>query len=128
MDVPNVGDGFTPTLGTGNSVVHTSTGPTDYGYANSVYAGDKFAGQFPASFSNAGILNQGLNFYKISSTTGSNLTKATVTPFTGGTWTLSSNGALNYAVTSVPVPAAAWLFVSGLLGLVGVSRRKSTNV
>jgi hypothetical protein len=28
------------------------------------------------------------------------------------------------AVTSVPLPAAAWLFGSGLLGLVGVSRRK----
>jgi len=28
------------------------------------------------------------------------------------------------AVTSVPVPAAAWLFGSGLIGLVGVSRRK----
>jgi hypothetical protein len=28
------------------------------------------------------------------------------------------------AVTSVPVPAAAWLFGSGLIGLVGVSRRR----
>jgi hypothetical protein len=27
------------------------------------------------------------------------------------------------AVTSVPVPAAAWLFGSGLLGLIAVSRR-----
>lgn len=29
------------------------------------------------------------------------------------------------AVTSVPVPAAAWLFGSGLIGLVGVARRRS---
>ena len=29
------------------------------------------------------------------------------------------------ALTSVPVPAAAWLFASGLLGLVSVTRRKS---
>jgi len=28
------------------------------------------------------------------------------------------------AVTSVPIPATAWLFGSGLLGLVGVARRK----
>jgi hypothetical protein len=28
------------------------------------------------------------------------------------------------AVTSVPVPAATWLLGSGLIGLVGVSRRK----
>jgi hypothetical protein len=26
--------------------------------------------------------------------------------------------------STIPVPAAAWLFVSGLLGMIGVSRRK----
>ncbi|PCJ83805.1 MAG: hypothetical protein COA54_14955 [Thiotrichaceae bacterium] len=31
-------------------------------------------------------------------------------------------------VSAVPVPAAAWLFGSGLLGLVGVARRKSANI
>ena len=30
-------------------------------------------------------------------------------------------------VSAVPVPAAVWLFGSGLLGLVGVARRKSAN-
>lgn len=30
------------------------------------------------------------------------------------------------AVASVPVPAAAWLFGSGLLGLIGIARRKKT--
>jgi hypothetical protein len=32
--------------------------------------------------------------------------------------------AKGYALTSVPVPAAVWLFGSGLMGLVGVARRK----
>lgn len=32
------------------------------------------------------------------------------------------------ALTSVPVPAAAWLFGSGLLGLVGMARRKRKQV
>lgn len=42
-------------------------------------------------------------------------------------WTLSSNGELNYGaeVSAVPVPAAVWLFGSGLLGLVGVARRRA---
>jgi len=31
-------------------------------------------------------------------------------------------------VSAVPVPAAVWLFGSGLLGLVGVARRKSANI
>mgnify|MGYP001822172718 CR=1 FL=1 len=31
------------------------------------------------------------------------------------------------AVPEVPVPAAAWLFGSGLIGLVGVARRKNPN-
>jgi len=30
-----------------------------------------------------------------------------------------------YLVSSVPVPAAVWLFASGLIGLVGFARRKS---
>jgi hypothetical protein len=30
------------------------------------------------------------------------------------------------AVSAVPVPAAVWLFGSGLLGLVGISRRKKS--
>lgn len=33
-------------------------------------------------------------------------------------------GGITYAPAPVPVPAAAWLFASGLLGLLGVSRRK----
>ena len=32
--------------------------------------------------------------------------------------------AVRTGVSAVPIPAAAWLFGSGLLGLVGVSRRK----
>ncbi len=31
----------------------------------------------------------------------------------------------SYVVTTVPVPAAFWLFASGLLGLIGIARKKS---
>ncbi len=37
----------------------------------------------------------------------------------GGSWDVSS-----YSASPVPVPAAVWLFGSGLLGLIGVARRK----
>ncbi len=33
----------------------------------------------------------------------------------------------NYLLSAVPVPAAIWLFGTGLLGLIGISRRKRTN-
>jgi len=40
-------------------------------------------------------------------------------------YNLSLNGTV--ATSAVPVPAAAWLFGSGLLGLVGVARRSRRN-
>ncbi len=40
--------------------------------------------------------------------------------------TTGFNIALGNAVSNVPVPAAVWLFGSALMGLFGVSRRKST--
>jgi hypothetical protein len=46
----------------------------------------------------------------------------TITLPEGVTFTSASGQFL----TSVPVPAAAWLFGSGLLGLIGVARRKKT--
>jgi len=41
-------------------------------------------------------------------------------------WTLTSTGQLTYAAapSAVPVPAAVWLFGSGLLGLASIARRR----
>lgn len=48
---------------------------------------------------------------------------------TGGAATIGdpldlSSGAFSGSLSIVPVPAAAWLFGSGLLGLIGMARRK----
>lgn len=51
---------------------------------------------------------------------------------TTGDWTTPSNKSLSHitfydtGTTVVPVPAAVWLFGSGLLGLAGVARRKKS--
>lgn len=44
-----------------------------------------------------------------------------------GYFASSADGSIvdNYFVSAVPVPAAAWLFASGLLGLIGIARRKT---
>lgn len=49
-------------------------------------------------------------------------------PFVGvvGLFDIGSGNSMTVtAISSVPVPAAAWLFGSGLLGLIGVTRRKA---
>jgi hypothetical protein len=48
---------------------------------------------------------------------------------TDATWSFSANNSKTYsmnvtAVPAVPVPAAVWLFGSGLIGLAGIARRK----
>ncbi len=49
-----------------------------------------------------------------------------------GTASLAANGLLtitgNTSSSPVPLPAAVWLFGSGLMGLVGVSRRRKASV
>lgn len=51
---------------------------------------------------------------------------------TGATWSFSGDTPTSYSMTitstgipAVPVPAAVWLFGSGLIGLAGVARRKA---
>jgi hypothetical protein len=58
--------------------------------------------------------------------TGSNSLTAAAESYTLGAsdLTLSANGTLATA-SPVPIPAAVWLFVSGLLGLIGVGRRRA---
>jgi hypothetical protein len=53
-----------------------------------------------------------------------------LTSYILGTATLDASGNLTFAtnVSAVPLPAAVWLFGSGLMGLVGVSRRRKAAV
>ena len=71
-----------------------------------------------------------------------NFTDATLTSFTGtakftdyiqildasGASVFKGSTVNNYAFSSVPLPAAAWLFGSGLMGLAGVARRRRESV
>ena len=81
---------------------------------NVVYAGVN--GDLLA-LSNAGAGTNTATFQFTSPTSLTNL-------FTTATATTSTS--FSGSITPVPVPAAVWLFGSGLLGLVGIARRKKT--
>jgi hypothetical protein len=76
-----------------------------------------------------GLLSEALSFFNIlrnGSGLSGNGRPATISAF-DGFWSFdAANGTVtwNAAVAEVPVPAAVWLLGSGLLGLVGVGRRK----
>jgi hypothetical protein len=66
------------------------------------------------------------NFYLATDATNNNNPAALADIFNLGTASLSASGVLSFApLAAVPLPAAVWLFGSGLLGLAGVARRRS---
>jgi hypothetical protein len=83
----------------------------------------------------SGAVGTALGFYNITTTSNH---VAHDTAYTNGTSTngfffLTSNGDLTYNIGTsgtapVPLPPAAWLFGSGLLGMVGIARRRRTQV
>jgi len=84
---------------------------------------------FGNGLNNVSTLGQTANLYMLatnglaSGTGGQNLTQAEVYQFAN--LTLNSSGDL--IGTAVPLPAAVWLFGSGLLGLAGIGRRRSVT-
>jgi hypothetical protein len=103
---------------------------TDGGYAGQGGFGAKYGGALPISA--AAVVGNAMNFYLVAgSSSQSGTTNAVVTPVQNsqniGQWLLSNTGQLTYslaAVSSVPLPAAVWLLMSGLAGVGVVGRRR----
>lgn len=84
----------------------------------------------PNSFNVSGGLGTNLNYYNAlnAGATDDAGELPTVSRITAaGFWNLSTGGTLtwNAATAQTPLPAAVWMFLSGLLGLGTVSRRKA---
>ncbi len=116
------------TLGTslnGSAAATAADGP-DVNFPTGMGSG---WGNAETAFSSTAKVGQSMSFYDLIGNAVSNATATKYTNSAGAAmWTLAANGTLTYAaptvVSAVPVPAAVWLFGSGLLGLVGISRRK----
>ena len=94
----------------------------DIGYYGNPTWGDNMGN---AGFTISSTVGTSIDFYFLSiNATDGAYDNVMLTNF--GSWNLSTAGMLTYTSNAsvIPVPAAAWLFGSGLLGLVGVARRK----
>ncbi len=82
------------------------------------------------SFNTLGGIADALNFYLLSGAGDGDATNATRTTY-AGTWTLSSAGQLLWNAAGgpqVPLPAAVWLLLSGLMGTFAVGRRRTEQM
>jgi hypothetical protein len=111
--------------------------PTNPGWAGGGNWGANFGGT-TANINNAGIIGGLLEFWLLSqgAAVNTSLTTQTIkTVFANATgradWSLLADGTLTYNLagpSAVPIPAAVWLFGTGLLGMVGIGRRRQQKL
>jgi hypothetical protein len=108
-----------------------ATSSTDGQFAGVDSFGSQLNGQLPVSA--AATVGTSLGFYLLSSqntATQPGLVDRYESALGGlGQWLLNASGQLTYSVGSavVPLPAAVWLLLSGLLGVATVARRRAAS-
>jgi hypothetical protein len=112
--------GFTTSTGSVQGEGQFSTGQIPFNWGDSADLTVGLAGvSFPATGSTLDVLlNAVLSGIKVYDSSGNLLTNFNINAASGSVY--SANG-----VTSTPIPAAVWLFGSGLIGLIGLPRKLS---
>lgn len=108
-----------------NAAISSASGPT--GFLGGSW-GYNFGGSFSFNNTVAGFgSDQLMSFIALGTVDVTDLGgQAVSTTYANGKWHVdAATGTVSYVgLSAVPVPAAVWLFSSGLLGLVGISRRR----
>jgi hypothetical protein len=96
-------------------------------WGNAGSLGDGAEHVFAINDNNAADIGSAQAFYLATSSTGGNGVQGRL--FMAANLTLDANGDLHaVAAAPVPLPAALWLFGSGLVGLAGIGRRRRLGV
>lgn len=128
-------------MSTADVLAGTSYRTTGLDYNNNSYSYGNLGGNIPGSCVSPGCESHAqinlaqltytnfgyaiyLTAFNPSDTRGLVYTQSSSYPGYNGDPSTAVNGVQSFYISAVPVPAAAWLFGSGLLGLMGVVRRK----
>ncbi len=131
--ISNFTNALNSSFGCNTAASCTAAAGSGVGYGGDASWANNIGNSVPGTLSNTSTAfgDAGkLGFYFFNSQATSSLTQANrstfnIDPSTRGYWTLASNGdAVWTGVSAVPVPAAVWLLGSGLMGMVGIGRRK----
>jgi hypothetical protein len=123
----NLLNGHQTATGSGLTTSTDATQLWNMNNASAAWGGTNGGGTLP--FSITGLLGDSLSYFQATAN-GRFAADASTFAQIAGTWSLASSGTLTWneaPIGAVPVPAAAWLLGSGLMGLVGVGRRRATK-
>ena len=102
-----------------------STISQDTGYAGSAIYGNQIALSLGKVTSINNAVGTSADFFRLTTTALGGPTEL------AGVWNFnmtSSAATLTYTTSAVPLPATAWMFLSGAMGVLAVKRRKNTTV